>query len=108
MGGMELLRETSEFDRLLEEPLAIVFKHSTSCGISAQAHRETERFLEEHPEHSVHKVEVREFRRVSDHIEAKTGVRHESPQLLVLRDGRIVWQGSHSRVTAEAIATSLR
>ncbi len=107
MGDMELLRQPSDFDRLLAEPLAIVFKHSTTCGISAQAHRETERFLAEHPDQVIHKVEVAESRAVSDHIEAKTGVHHESPQLLVLRDGEVVWQGSHSRITAEAIATSL-
>ena len=104
---MELIRETTDFDRLLAAPVAIVFKHSTTCGISAHAHRETERFLADNPEQVVHKVEVVESRVLSDYIEAKTGIRHESPQLLVLRNGRVVWQGSHSRVTAEAIAASL-
>lgn len=101
------LRETSDFDRLLEEPLAIVFKHSTVCGMSARAHREAERFLTEHPGHSIHKVDVHESRPVSDYIEAKTGIRHESPQVLVVRHGKVVWHGSHSRVTAEAIAEFL-
>lgn len=105
--SMELLRETSEFDRLLRAPLAVVFKHSTTCGISARAHREVERYLAEHPEVSFHKVEVLQSRGVSDYIESKTGVRHESPQLLVLRHGEIVWHGSHSRVTAEAIGSCL-
>jgi len=105
--AMEPLRETSDFDRLLETPLAIVFKHSTVCGLSGRAHREVERFLTEHPGHSIHKVEVLESRPLSDYIEAKTGVRHESPQVLVMRQGEVVWHGSHSRVTAEAIAESL-
>lgn len=104
---MKPLQETSDFDRLLEEPLAIVLKHSTACGMSARAHREAERFLAEHPDHVIHKVEVLESRPVSDYIEAKTGVRHESPQVLVVRRGEVVWHGSHSRVTAEAIAESL-
>ena len=104
---MELLRNTEDFERLLPEPLAIIFKHSTMCGISARAHDETERFLAENPEHAVYKVEVIESRRVSDYIEAKTGVRHASPQLLVLRSGEVVWHDSHAGVTAEAIATSL-
>ncbi len=104
---MELLRNTGDFERLLDEPLAIIFKHSTMCGISARAHEETERFLAENPEHAVYKVEVLESRSVSDYIEAKTGVRHASPQLLVLRSGEVVWHDSHAGVTAEAIATSL-
>jgi bacillithiol system protein YtxJ len=104
---MELMTGVDEFERLLAEPLAIVFKHSTACGISARAHDETERFLTEHPERSVHKVEVLESRGLSDFIEARTGIRHESPQLLVLREGKVVWHGSHGRVTAEAIAACL-
>ena len=104
---MERLRNTEDFERLLAEPLAIIFKHSTSCGFSARAHDEAERFLAENPEHTVHKVDVIESRRVSDYIEAKTGVRHASPQLLVLRSGEVVWHDSHAGVTAEAIATSL-
>lgn len=104
---MEPLENTEDFDRLLAEPLAIIFKHSTSCGISAQAHDETERFLAENPDHAIHKVDVIESRKVSDYIEAKTGVRHASPQLLVLRGGDVVWHVSHAGVTAEAIATSL-
>jgi bacillithiol system protein YtxJ len=107
MGAMEILRETTEFDRLLRAPLAIVFKHSTSCGISAQAHREVERFLVNNPKRAFHKVEVVESRVVSDYIASKTGVRHESPQLLVLRNGDVVWHGSHSRITVEAIGLCL-
>ena len=100
---LESLYENEAFDRLLDEPLAIVFKHSSTCGISARAHGEVEKFLSEHPERRIHKVEVLGARAVSDYIEEKTGIRHESPQLLVLRDGEVVWHGSHSRVTAEAI-----
>ena len=99
---LESLNEKEAFDRLLDEPLAIVFKHSSTCGISARAHGEVEKFLSEHPERR-HKVEVLGARAVSDYIEERTGIRHESPQLLVLRDGEVVWHGSHADVTAEAI-----
>jgi len=105
---MEALENTEDFDRLLGEPFAIIFKHSTICGISAQAHDETERFLAEHPERAIYKVDVIESRKVSDYIAAKTGVRHASPQLLVLRGGEVVWHRSHGGVTAKAIAASLR
>jgi bacillithiol system protein YtxJ len=104
---MNPLENTEEFDRILAEPLAIIFKHSTLCGLSAQAHDQTERFLAEHPDRAIYKVDVIESRPVSDYIEAKTGVRHASPQLLVLRDGEVVWHDSHGGVTAEAIATAL-
>ena len=107
MGTMELIRTEDEFEGLLEQAVVIVFKHSTWCGISAGAHREVERFASEHPEQTVYKVEVIESRGVSNFIEAKTGVRHESPQLLVLKRGEVVWHGSHGSVTADAIGASL-
>lgn len=104
---MELLLTTADVERVLTEPLAIIYKHSTTCGISARAHIEVERFVAEHPEQPFYKVEVLESRQVSDFIETKTGVRHESPQLLVVRDGDVVWHDSHGGVTAKAIAASL-
>ena len=104
---MELLRNTEDFERLLIAPLVIIFKHSTMCGISAGAHDQIERFLAENPEQAIYKVEVIESRQVSDYVEEKTGVRHASPQLLVLRSGEVVWHVSHAGVTAEAIATTL-
>lgn len=106
---MKLLKSPVDFDALMPEPLAIIYKHSTMCGLSDVAHREVEDFLSRHPEREdeVHLVRVIEERRVSDHIASSTGVRHESPQLLILRNGRVVWHTSHRGVTADAIATRL-
>jgi bacillithiol system protein YtxJ len=46
-------------------------------------------------------------RPVSNEIARRFGVRHESPQVLVLRDGGIAWHASHFRVTREGIASAL-
>lgn len=104
---MKALVSANEFDALLAEPLAIVFKHSTTCPLSARAHHEAERFLESHPEQTVHLVGVIQYRSISDYIEVVTGVRHQSPQVLVLRRGEVVWHVSHFGVTAEAIASAV-
>jgi bacillithiol system protein YtxJ len=40
---------------------------------------------------------------VSDHAAARLGVRHETPQAILLRDGRPVWNASHFRITADAL-----
>ena len=47
-------------------------------------------------------------RHVSDQIEASTGVPHESPQVLVIVGGKVVWSASHLTVKAEAISEALR
>jgi bacillithiol system protein YtxJ len=53
-------------------------------------------------------VEVQRSRELSAEIESRTGITHESPQVIVLRDGRVVWNASHWRVNAEAVAEAVR
>jgi bacillithiol system protein YtxJ len=76
----------------------VVFKHSTTCPISAAAYDEMSRF-----EGEVALVEVQRARSLSREIEQKTGVTHESPQVLVLRKGKAVWDASHWKVKADAV-----
>jgi bacillithiol system protein YtxJ len=40
-------------------------------------------------------------------VAVTTGVRHQSPQAILLRDGRAVWNGSHGGITAEALERAL-
>ena len=72
----------------------IVFKHSNACSISARAYREMEKV------DGVNIVEVQSARDVSRELASRTGVRHETPQVIILRDGKAVWNASHFDVTA--------
>jgi bacillithiol system protein YtxJ len=91
-------------DTALAEPLALVYKHSPICPVSTRAAREIERFEREHPEVPVYRVDVVGDRAVSQAIAARLGVRHESPQAILLREGTPVWHESHGGVTATAVA----
>jgi bacillithiol system protein YtxJ len=51
---------------------------------------------------------VQERRDLSREVAARTGVPHESPQALVLRNGEAVWSASHFEVTADAVEQALR
>ena len=104
---MNLITRMEEFDSLTDEPEAIIFKHSTSCPISSSVHREVDRFLAECPHQSLHKVHVVEYRPVSDYIAEKTGVRHASPQVIVLRCGSVHWHASHFDITLAALTEAL-
>lgn len=85
-----------------EQPV-VIFKHSTTCPISAAAYQEMTRFDGE-----VALVEVQGARELSREIEKKTGIVHESPQVIVLRDGKVVWSASHWNVKASALAEAVR
>lgn len=80
----------------------IVFKHSNACSISARAYREMQKF-----EGDVNILEVQSARDISRELADLTGVRHETPQVIVLRDGKAVWNASHFDVTANDVAKAL-
>ncbi|MCP9495520.1 MAG: bacillithiol system redox-active protein YtxJ [Pyrinomonadaceae bacterium MAG19_C2-C3] len=72
----------------------ILFKHSTTCPISANAHREMTKVAS-----PVGLVVVQHSRELSREVERRTGVRHESPQAFVLRNGEVAWHASHYDIT---------
>jgi bacillithiol system protein YtxJ len=53
-------------------------------------------------------VVVQRARDVSSEIASRTGVRHESPQAIVLRNGEAVWSASHYDITSDAVEQALR
>ena len=100
-----------ELDRALaasdERPL-LLFKHSFTCGVSAEALDELVAHLHEGRADATYAmITVQTHRDVSNAVARKLGVRHETPQALLIRDGRVVWSASHFRVTAEALAAAL-
>jgi bacillithiol system protein YtxJ len=72
----------------------IVFKHSNACSISSRAYREMEKL------EGVNILEVQSAREVSRELANRTGIRHETPQVIILRDGKAVWNASHFDVKA--------
>ncbi len=99
------LASTEECDRLFAQDLAIVFKHSHTCPISLFAHREVLRFQSGQPTTPVYLISVRRQRDIARHIAERTGVRHESPQILVLRRGTVIAAASHDEITAELLTS---
>lgn len=94
-------------ERSHEGPL-VLFLHDDFCPISGRAYAEMTA-LRQRPEGETETslVDVRHDRAVSREIESLTGVRHESPQTIVLRNGRAVWDASHFAITAEAVAGAI-
>lgn len=87
----------------------LVFKHSTRCPISAAAHREWQAFLAS-PEagRAAHFwVRVIQERPVSLALAGRVGVPHQSPQALLIKDGRAVWYDSHYGITAARLKAAL-
>jgi monothiol bacilliredoxin len=100
---LQRLRTAADLDRALDvsrEKDVLLFKHSTRCSISAGAHDEIEEFLREPAaaRFAAFLLDVVADRATSLEVATRLGVRHESPQVLVVRDGAVVAHDSHGGI----------
>jgi bacillithiol system protein YtxJ len=130
------LEHVDELHRLIAESQCrpvLLFKHSHSCGVSMEALDELVTHLNDRgpdpstgsgssrassrdersaprdsrpPQYAM--VTVQTHRAISNAVAQRLGVRHETPQALLIRDGRVVWSASHFRVTAAAVEDAIR
>ncbi|MDP5092944.1 MAG: bacillithiol system redox-active protein YtxJ [Polaribacter sp.] len=74
----------------------IIFKHSTSCGISNMVIKRFEKlFTEEHQSLKVYYLDLLRYRNISNEISKVFEVVHESPQVLVIKNEVSVFNTSH-------------
>ncbi len=78
----------------------LVFKHSTTCPISAEAAREVSGLSTDLP---IYQVNVHEQRDLSNWVAAEYAVTHESPQLILVRSGKAVRSWSHGQIRREIV-----
>ena len=113
MSDYTLIEAVPEVARLLDasrEAPVLFFKHSLTCPVSSRAFGEYQRFLAERPEDdgTVYTlVEIQNARDVSNEIAERTGVRHESPQALLLRGGEVAWHASHWSINVKALTAAV-
>ena len=100
---MQTLATTTELDHVLGAPCVFVYKHSETCPISAMALREVERFVDAHADVPVYVLDVHAQRPLCRQVAERLGVRHESPQVILLREGEVAWHSSHYGVNARAM-----
>ncbi len=77
----------------------ILFKHDPSCPISARAYRELDRV-----EGEVALVDVEHDQAIASAVAKRTGIRHESPQVIVVKDVQPVWSASHFNIKTDAVS----
>lgn len=105
---MQELQSIDSWKQVLEqssvEPV-LVIKHSTTCPISAAGYKEFQLFDTDLPKYC---VLVQSSKDVSRKIAEDTGVKHESPQAMLLKDGEAVWNASHYDIRQSALKTAVK
>ena len=86
----------------------ILFKHSTTCPISQRAWQEVQTFIQKCPDDVlVVMIKVIESRPVCSQVAEELGVKHQSPQVLLLSNRKVLWHASHQAVTKNNINKAL-
>ena len=104
------LQQDRDFEALLDKSKTdpvLIFKHSTQCPISAQVYEEFVDFAEGARNLTCGAVLVIENRSLSNAIANRFGVPHQSPQALLIKDGRVVWHASHWSITSDSLRDAL-
>lgn len=95
---MKRIKTVAAWRELLEnskEQPFLLLKFSMTCFSSLSAKKELQTFETTLP---IYVVIVQLDRKVSNAIEKDLGVKHESPQLLILKDGKGIWQATHYHI----------
>lgn len=104
------LERNQDLERLLERSKTdsvLIFKHSTQCSISSEVYAEFLRFAGPADGLTCGLVLVIENRELSNTIASRLGVRHESPQAIVVRDGQPAWNASHWSISADSLRRAI-
>ncbi len=87
----------------------LIFKHSTRCSISSTALARMERgwAADMNAGHATYYLDLLRHRTLSNSIAERYGLEHESPQVLVISQGKCVYSASHLAITHQDVAHAL-
>ena len=101
---LERLEQLDEIVEISKAVPVLIFKHSTTCGISRMALRGFEKnYNYDTKEIEPYFLDLKQYREISAAIATKFNVRHESPQVLLIKNGAAVYNTSHSDIDASVL-----
>lgn len=101
----ENLTSLSQLDQLINEPdvPVLFFKHSTRCSISSMALNRFESEWDQKTKCKLIFLDLLAHRDLSNEIESRTRIQHQSPQAIVLFQGNPIYNASHNSISAQKI-----
>lgn len=102
----KFITDVNQIDEIKKQPgYSLIFKHSTRCSVSMMAKRRFEMDWEAIPEDtSLYFLDLISHRNISAEIAEQFQVHHESPQILLIKDGNCVLDASHGDISADEVA----
>src|SRR3989339_932631 len=104
MNKIKRIMSVDELNDIFKEEKVIILKHSPACSISAGAKMKYEDFVQKcEKDAKFYIVDVLSEREISQEIEKRTGIRHESPQVICLKNGKCIINKSHFNINSSAL-----
>jgi len=101
------MEQLQELIHRSEERPQVIYKHSIRCSISSVVKSRLEK--EEVPDAAdFHYLDLITYRPVSNAIAEQFGVHHESPQVLVIRNGKSIYDDSHMAINMDDIIEQVK
>lgn len=104
------LTDINQLDLIIEESKnkpVVIFKHSTRCIISKMALRGFENDYNLDNDYFCYYLDLIAYRDISNEIANRFGIEHQSPQLLIIKNGLVVYNESHEGIDANVLKTYL-
>lgn len=101
--NIESIEQLHEIVEQSSEKPVLLFKHSTRCSISSMALNGFESQWEgSEDDIQIYYLDLLKHRDISNEIERVTGVMHQSPQVIVLKNKAVVYTATHSGIDGRA------
>ncbi|WP_035671765.1 bacillithiol system redox-active protein YtxJ [Flavobacterium sp. 83] len=97
------LGQLSEIIEISNEKPVAIFKHSTRCSVSRMALKQFENEFNSSDKVTPYFLDLIAHRDISNEIANRFGVTHQSPQLILIKDGKAIYNVSHSDIDAEEL-----
>lgn len=109
--GWEQLTQTSQLETILEESKekpVLIYKHSTRCGISSMALDRLERSWDKDGDAiKPYFLDLIAHRNISNIVAEMFNVYHQSPQIIVIKNGKAVFDESHMGISFQALKNAI-
>ncbi len=99
---LDKMEQFDEIDEISQTKPVVLFKHSTRCSISRMALKQFDAEFN-YPEEKIdwYLLDLLNHRDLSNEIASKYNVVHQSPQIVVIRNGKAVFNESHDSISTE-------
>jgi len=97
---IQSLAQLKEIELASMNETVLLFKHSTRCGVSKMVLKQFENEYKPKPSEKTYYLDLLNHRDISNEIAIRYGVEHQSPQLILIKGGEVIYHASHEGISA--------